>query len=475
MDVSKRKKPSLLYAVLAFLVPIGLILYGIIGLKVRPPVLPLVAAVTAASLFCIPLGCKWRELQESMFEAAGRIQIAIAILIIVGMLIAAWMASGTIPAIIYWGLKLIAPEYFMVSTMVICAVASLATGTSFGTIGTVGVALLGVGVTLGYPAGMTAGAIVSGAYVGDKMSPVSDTTNIAASVCEVNLFRHIYSMMWTTIPAFVFSMGLYLFLGSGQMTEQLVSVADLNAVLTGIEAHFSLSPIVFLPPLVLFGLAMMRVPVLPVMVASLVAAVAIALMNGHEPGVLMGYMTNGFVSTTGVGQLDSLLSRGGLMSSASTILLCWTGVALGGVFERAGILDVLIGALLGKTRSVLRLVMSALASGYIVLLGTGAQMLAIIIPGRAFSPAFKRANIDPAVLSRCCEDSGTLGSPLIPWSVPAFFTLNVLGVSAYEFGPWAFLCWSVPIFSALCAITGFGIWDGEGRSVRGVRKSGREG
>ena len=188
---TKGNKPSLGWAILSLVLPVAMILYGTLVVGVRPPVLPLIGAVALAGLMGLKTGYRWEELQEGMFEALGRIQIAIAILALVGMIIAAWLASGTIPAIIYWGLKLIAPEHFLLSAMVLCSVASIATGTSFGTMGTIGVALLGVGQALGYPPAMTVGAIVSGAYIGDKMSPVSDSTNITASVCEVPLFDHI--------------------------------------------------------------------------------------------------------------------------------------------------------------------------------------------------------------------------------------------------------------------------------------------
>lgn len=245
---TKGNKPSLGWAILSLVLPVAMILYGTLVVGVRPPVLPLIGAVALAGLMGLKTGYRWEELQEGMFEALGRIQIAIAILALVGMIIAAWLASGTIPAIIYWGLKLIAPEHFLLSAMVLCSVASIATGTSFGTMGTIGVALLGVGQALGYPPAMTVGAIVSGAYIGDKMSPVSDSTNITASVCEVPLFDHILSMLWTTVPAFVAAGIVYTVLGFSFAQEQTASLESLNAILSGLEGHFSLDFVAFHPP-----------------------------------------------------------------------------------------------------------------------------------------------------------------------------------------------------------------------------------
>ena len=327
---TKGNKPSLGWAILSLVLPVAMILYGTLVVGVRPPVLPLIGAVALAGLMGLKTGYRWEELQEGMFEALGRIQIAIAILALVGMIIAAWLASGTIPAIIYWGLKLIAPEHFLLSAMVLCSVASIATGTSFGTMGTIGVALLGVGQALGYPPAMTVGAIVSGAYIGDKMSPVSDSTNITASVCEVPLFDHILSMLWTTVPAFVAAGIVYTVLGFSFAQEQTASLESLNAILSGLEGHFSLDFVAFIPPILMIALAYKRFPVLPVMVACLLSAVAIAVYEGVAFNDLAKMMTSGYVSKTGIKQLDPLLSRGGLLSIMPTVLLLCSGMAFSG-------------------------------------------------------------------------------------------------------------------------------------------------
>lgn len=459
---SKQRKPSLLWAILTFCLPIGIILYGTVWMAIRPPVLPLLAAIAVAGCMCLknpffPNGYTWEELQEGMFEALGRIQIAIAILLLVGMIIAAWLASGTIPAIIYWGLKLIAPQHFLLSALFLCSVASLATGTSFGTMGTLGVALLGVGTALGFSPAMTVGAIVSGAYLGDKMSPVSDSTNITASICEVTLFQHIASMMWTTVPAFVVAAVLYTILGAGHAPTG-AEQSNLLPLLEGIEKSFPLSPVVFLPPALMIGLALMRMPVLPTMLACLVSAIGIAMFYGVPLESLAKSMTTGYKASTGLAGLDTLLSRGGLMSIMPTVLLLCSGVAFGGILERAKVLAVLLDAMLAGAHSALRLVGSTLLAAYIILLGTGSQMLAVIVPGRAFLEPFRKAGINALVLSRTCEDAGTIGCPLVPWSVHAFYILGVLGVSAYEFAPYAFLNIMVPVFSLLCAATGIGMW-----------------
>ncbi len=450
------RKPSLPWALLTFAVPVAIILYGTVVVGVRPPVLPLLVAVVVAGLMCLKIGYSWEELQEGMLAAVGRIQIAVAILMLVGMIIAAWMASGTIPAIIYWGLKLIAPKHFLVSAFILCAVASLATGTSFGTMGTIGVALMGVGVAMGYNPAWTVGAIVSGAYFGVKMSPVSDSTNIAAAVCEVPLFTHISSMLWTTLPATVVAIAGYGFLGTLHTAEP-GSMENIHAILTTIEGSFSLSPLAFLPPALMLVLAYRRFPVLPVLVTCVVSALAIALYEGADIATLAKFLTTGYKAATPSPALNKLLSSGGLMSIMGTTLLLTSGMAFGGILEKARVLEVLLNAMLRGATSAISLVGATIAAAYIILLGTGSQMLAVIVPGRAFQESFRKAGIAPQILSRTCEDAGTIGCPLVPWSVHAFYILGVLGVGAMDFAPYAILNYVVPVFSILSALTGIGI------------------
>ena len=468
--MNDKKTVSFGMALAIIFLPILVILLG--GLVLRVGFLvPLMLATITASLLSIMAGFTWKEVEACIVNGVHRIIIVTCILFLVGTLIGVWIQAGVIPLFLYWGLKLLSPSMFLVSTVLICAVFSLMTGTSFGTIGTAGLALLGVGEALGFPTGLTAGAIVSGAYFGDKMSPVSDSTNITASVCEVPLFDHILSMLWTTVPAFVAAGIVYTVLGFSFAQEQTASLESLNAILSGLEGHFSLDFVAFIPPILMIALAYKRFPVLPVMVACLLSAVAIAVYEGVAFNDLAKMMTSGYVAKTGIKQLDPLLSRGGLLSIMPTVLLLCSGMAFGGILERSRVLEVLLDAVLKGARSAVRLVASVLAAAYIINLGTGSQMLAVIVPGRAFLDSFKKADISPLVLSRTCEDAGTIGCPLVPWSVHAFYIAGVLGVSAFDFAPYAFLNWFVPIFSILCALTGFGIWRLNGTPVHGSRKA----
>ena len=459
------RKPSTLYALISFLVPVSIILYGTAILKVGA-ILPLVVATIIACLFALKLGYSWDEMQKGMFESISRVMIAILILIVVGMLIGVWILAGTIPTIIYWGLKLISPTSFLMTTFLICVVASTATGTSFGTMGTVGVALLGVGQALGFPLPMVVGAIVSGAYFGDKMSPVSDSTNIAASVCEVDLFSHISSMMWTTIPAAVVSALIYLFLGMQHGVEG-AAAGNIPLILKTLEGQFNLSLLTLVPPLVLMVFAYRRMPAVPLLIMCVgVGILTAVLLQGAGVKPIAQSLMGGYASKSGVKQIDALLSRGGISSIMGTLVLLISGVAFGGVLEKMRTLEALIDATLRWAQTTGRLILSVIVSSYIILFGTGSQMVAIIIPARAFAQTFRDRNIHLRVLSRTCEDVGTIGCPLIPWSVHAFYILGVLGVSAYEYAPYALLNWIVPLFSIAYGYTGFAIWKTDGSSVR---------
>ncbi len=463
--MSTARRPSLGMAFFSLLVLIAIILYGTAFSKL-PPVLPLITAAILACVIGKYLGFQWKELQDGMFDSLSRVWPAIILLIAVGMLVGVWILAGTIPMIIYWGLELISPSSFLVTTFFLCIIASTMTGTSFGTMGTMGVALLGVGTALGYPLPMIVGAIVSGAYFGDKVSPVSSSTNITASICEVDLFSHIGSMMWTTIPTLIVTALIYIFMGMQHSAAEVSS--NIPALLAALKATFNLSVWTLVPPVFLVALAYRRYPAIPIIIFCIFLGAFIAWgVQGQSLPAIANSMVNGYVGKTGLPQLDNLLSRGGINSIMSTIMLLIAAVSFGGVLERIRILEVLVEATVKWAVNTGRLIVAVLLSGYIMLVGTGSQMVTIVIPGRAFAPVFKERNIHPRVLSRTVEDSGVIAAPLLPWSVHAFYILGILGASAYDFAPYAFMCWLVPFFSVLFGYTGIAIWKTDGTSVRG--------
>ncbi|GAB6179620.1 Na+/H+ antiporter NhaC [Desulfotomaculum defluvii] len=465
MADGSERKPSLSEATMAFVIPVMFILWGTVIAKL-PAVLALIIATVIACLFGKYFGYSWKTLQEGMFESVYRVNIAIFILIVVGMLVGVWILGGTIPTIIYWGLKLISPSSFLVSTFLLCVVASTMTGTSFGTIGTVGIALMGVGQALGYPLPLIVGAIVSGAYFGDKMSPASSSTNIASSVCEVDLFSHIGSMMWTTLPAAVLTAIIYTIMGMNHTGGGDLG-GGIATILQTLGSTFNLSLWTLVPPLVLMVLAYRRVPAVPLLTLSVVLGAIVAfVIQGQSINAICNAAVNGYVGQTGVKQLDSLLSRGGINSITSTVMLLIAAVSFGGVLEKTRVLETIVDASLKWATNVGRLIIAVLFASYIMLIGTGSQSVTMIIPGRAYAPVFRERGLHLRVLSRTVEDGGCIASPLVPWSVHAFYIFGILGVSAYDFAPYAFMCWLVPLFSITYGYTGFAIWRSDNSSIR---------
>lgn len=453
--MARTKEPALVLAIGGFLLPISIILYGTVVLKM-PAILLLVAASSVTCVLGKFLGYTWAELQQAMFEAIARVLPAIILLIEIGMLIGVWILSGTIPMTIYWGLTLLSPSLFLMTAFILCVIASTMTGTSFGTMGTMGIALLGVGQALGYPLPLVVGAIVSGAYFGDKMSPISSSTYITASICEVELFTHIGSMLWTTLPAAILAALIYNQLGKSYAMEVNTNIP---LILEALMTQYTLSLWTLVPPFLLLGLAYRRYPPIPSILCCIIVGGGVAwVLQQQGLAIITDVMVNGYVAKTGVEQLDVLLSRGGMNSVTSTILLLIAAVAFGGALEKIRILAVLIEAIIKWAQTTGRLVLVVLLSSYIMLLGTGSQLVSVIIPGRAFIPIFQKRGIQSRVLSRTLEDGGVLAAPLVPWSVHAFYIGGILGVSTYEYAPYAILCWLVPVFSIVFGYTGVAIW-----------------
>ena len=454
---AQSQKPSYLWAVLTLVLPIAIFMYGFLFLNLRPPLVPLILALTLAGLMCLRTGCTWDDLQQGMFNGIARIHIALAILALTGGIIGTWIACGTIPAIIYWGIKLIEPEIFLMSAMLLCLVTSMSTGTSLGTTGTMGVAIMAIGQVFGFPPHMTAGAIISGAWFGDKMSPLSDASNVSAAVCEVSVFQLISAMLWSTIPALLFSTLAFYFIGlphaSSGITDQ-----EINTLLATLSGNFNVGLVSFLPPAILIFLAYRKCPVLPCLIASIIGAILVGLYNGVAFPDILRFMSSGFVAKTGIGTLDSILSRGGVVGMSSTIILIMLCMCFGGMLERARVFEVLLEPLVQSSKSVFKMVVGTVVSSYLLLLGTGSASLAEVVVGRAFIKPFRDADIHPVILSRSIEDSATVSTIFVPWSAHSLFIGAVLGVSTFDYAPYAIFNWSATVGTLLCALTGFGVW-----------------
>jgi NhaC family Na+:H+ antiporter len=379
---------------------------------------------------------------------------AILILMVVGTMIGTWITGGIVPSMIYYGLKVLSPGIFLVATLIICSIVSLGTGSSWSTAGTVGVALVGVGQGLGVPVAMVAGAIISGAYFGDKMSPLSDTTNLAPAVAGTDLFSHIRHMVYTTGPGYIIAIILYGLLGT-RFSGGGMRAENIEVILSTIKSSFFIHPILLLPPLLVIVMVVKKIPPLPALLGGTALGGIFALVAQSKPlAEVIQAAQSGYVSQSGVKMVDDLLTRGGLESMMSTVALIICALSFGGIMEKTGMLEVLARALLKRVKRTGSLVATTIFSCIGLNAIASDQYIAIVVPGRMYKNAFDERGLHPKNLSRCLEDSGTLTSPLIPWNSCGAFMGATLGVNPLLYLPYAFLNLSNPLVSLFYGYTG---------------------
>jgi len=432
----------------------------------------LILATVVAAVVAKLNGFKWADIQEGILYGCNIAMLPMLILMMVGVLISTWIAAGTIPTLIYYGLKVLSPSMFLFSVCLICSISSVATGSSWTTGATFGVAFMGIGMGLGIPAPMTAGAVVSGAIFGDKMSPLSDSTNLAAGVAEADLFDHIKSMTYSTGPAILISLLIYLVLGF-RFNATSIDNNQINVILDGLKDSYFINPIAFIPPVIVVILAVRKLGGLAVMIiASLIAAAMAMIFQGYSIGEMMNFMNYGFVSETGVAEVDALLSRGGLQSMMWTISLGFIALSFGGLLEKTRMLEVLLDQIKGLVKSVGGLVTTHVLSAIFINLFSASQYMAIIIPGRMLVPSYKEKKLLPQVCSRVSEDAATVTSPLIPWGLCGVFFTGALGVSTIEYLPYVYLSFLAPAITLIYAWTNkFMFKEGEINSVKTYSKA----
>jgi NhaC family Na+:H+ antiporter len=423
-----------------------------------PTQIPLLFAAAFASALAVWLGHPWKDVEEGLKRGIILALRACLILMVIGTLIGTWILSGIVPGMIYYGLKLLTPSLFLFMTCLICSIIALATGSSWSTAGTVGLALIGIGSALGVPMGMTAGAIVSGAYFGDKMSPLSDTTNLAPAVAGSELFTHIRHMIYTTGPSLTVALILYAVLGWRYRGNDL-DMGAVNSILTALEQNFNLGPWLLLAPAAVIVMVIMRLPALPALFIGAFLGGVVGLVAQPGTGLIdvVNASWTGYVSQTGVEAVDGLLSRGGMQSMMATVALIFCALAFGGVMECSGMLGTLGGAILKLARGTGSLITATVATCIGVNVFAPDQYMAIVVPGRMYREAYLKRGLHPKNLSRALEDSGTLTSPLVPWNTCGAFMSATLGVSALAYLPFAFLNLLNPILSIVYGFTGFSI------------------
>lgn len=468
------KAPSLLDALIPILALIAMLSASVYFFgedsSYGPNQIALFVASGIAILVSVKNGNLWDDIVGAISKSVGTTVNAILILLMVGALIGAWLVSGTVPTMIYYGLKLINPNAFLVTTCIVCALASLSIGSSWSVVGTIGLGLFGVAQTLGIPPGMAAGAIVSGAYFGDKMSPLSDTTNLSPAVAGTDLFTHIRHMTWTTFPAFGIALVLYIIIGLGLETTS--SAVEVNEKLVLLEDMFGAGPHLLLPIAVVVGLAWKKFPAFPAMMISTLAGLLFALVFQQEllltfaateglsdiavvfKGIWIA-LFDGFKASTPDAELNQLLSRGGMSGILNTVWLILSAITFGAIMEHAGFLQRLIAGIMSKVQSTGSLVFTTVCTCIGLNVVAGDQYIAIVLPARMYKMEFKNRNLAPQNLSRTVEDAGTVTSALIPWNTCGAFISGVLGISALAYAPYAFFNLFSPVVSVIYGIVNF--------------------
>ncbi|MCP4726480.1 MAG: Na+/H+ antiporter NhaC, partial [bacterium] len=435
----EKKKPTLLQSLVP-IISIGLFLgigYGVLKLRIE---FLLLAAATLTGFIALRLGYSYKEMEQGVVHSISKGMPAMMVVIVVGMLIGTWMASGAIPMMIYYGLKIISPSYYLVTACVVCSIISIVTGTSYGTAGTVGVAFIGIASGLGIPLPQAAGAIVAGAYFGDKISPFSDTTNLAPIASGSNLFDHIKHLLWTTTPAWLIGLVLYFFLGLGYGGD--IESPQMIMILDGIRNSFKFNVVLLIPPIMILYFAIAKKPTIPGMfISSFVAMLLAIFYQGMPLATAVDSMVHGYHSSTGVEMVDTLLTKGGMMNMMDVTLIALCAFAFAGIAQKAGMLDVLLYHMMKFANSTGKLILSAASSSIAVALMTGSSFLTLLIPGELFAPAFRKMNLAAKNLSRTVEDSGTVIVPLVPWSIAGVYMSGTLGVPTVEYWKWAFMCY----------------------------------
>ncbi len=429
----------------------GILKYG------ADPQIPLLMATIVAAALGKYLGYTWSEMEKGIVETILPATQAILIQMIIGVIIGTWIVAGIVPTMIYYGLQIISPGFFLLASTVLCSIVSLATGSSWTTAGTVGIALLGVGEVLGIPTAFTAGAIISGAYFGDKLSPLSDTTNLAAAVSGTTLFEHIRNMMKTTIPTYCVALVLYTGIGLRYLGREL-NTEEIYKLLHILEQEFVIHPVLLLPPILVIVMVALKTPAVPgLTLGGLLGAIFAFFIQHKDFGVILEASQYGYKATTGYELADKLLSRGGLQSMMFTVSLIIVAMAFGGVVEKIKVLETIEERLITFTKTTGSLILTTVLSCIFCNATLPEQYLSILIPGRMFKDRYRKKGLDPRVLSRILEDSGTMSSALIPWNTCGAFMYATLGVYPFAYLPFAFFNVLSPLIAIISGFFGIGM------------------
>ena len=427
-----------------------------------PNQLALLIAAAVATIVSVYFGTKWTDIISNISKSISSTTSAIIILLIIGALSGTWLISGIVPAMIYYGLKILNPEIFLLASCIICAIVSIASGSSWSTIATIGIALLGIGKSMGFSDGIIAGSIISGAYFGDKMSPLSDTTNLAAAVAETELFSHIKYMMYTTIPSFVITLIIFLFIGFNINVE---SSENINALLSTLESTFNINLYLFIVPMIVILLIVKKTPAIPALLAGTLLALVCAFIFQPQIILEVSQMNNLSIKSYYLAAINSmgsnisissknilisdLLSSSGMQGMMNTVWLVVCAMSFGGAMEAGGLLNRISSPIIKYAKSTGSLIATTSSACIFFNLTTSDQYLSIVVPGRMFTESYKEKRLAPENLSRTIEDSGTVTSVLIPWNTCGAAQSAVLGVATIAYLPFCFFNLISPIMTIM--------------------------
>ena len=455
--IAENKLPSLIHAMICITGVLVMISSGLFVFEISLHVVVFLALLWVGVQAAL-LGYAFIDIRSMMSQGISQALPAIYIFLLIGMVIASFMQSGTIASLIYFGLDLLNPVIFLAVGLILCSFMSVATGTSWGTVGTVGVVLIGIGETMGVPLPLVAGMIISGATFGDKLSPISDTTNLAAMSAGTNLYRHIYAMLYTTVPTFIIVLVVFIVIGL-QYTENALPTDNIELIKIALSNAYQLNLwITLLPLLLMFGLSMKKYPAEISMSCSILLAVVIAILYQGKSAVdVLNSLWINTAGTTGLENIDALLGRGGMYSMAWTLLLSLMALALGGILHHAGFLRVLLIEIIAGIKRISSLIAVTIAAGFVGNVAMGEAYISIILNCQLFKESYQQRKLDKAVLSRSVEEGSTLTTGLIPWTTAGAFYAVTLGVPTLEYAPYALLNLLNPFISIAMAMLGIGL------------------
>jgi len=470
-----KKRPSMLDALFPLVILLILLFFAVYlfgdDSSSGPNQIALMICAGIACIIGLKNGYQGKEIEKGIVKGISLTLGAILILLAVGSLIGTWLLAGTVPTMIYFGLQILQPEYFYVSCCIICALVALCIGSSWTVAATIGVALMGIATGLNASGPITAGAIISGAYFGDKLSPLSDTTNLAPAVAGTDVFTHIKHMVWSTVPSFIIALIIFFFLGLN--TQSSASLSEIDLLLSSLEQEFFIAWYLLLPLLVTLGLAMKKIPAFPAIgIGAIFGAVWAVLFQqelilAYAAGDLSLINTNikvvwqvmfeGVELNTNNPLINDLLSGGGMGSMLNTIWLIITAMTFGSIMEKVGLLQRVVESLLKLSTSIGSLISTTIITAFGTNCIAADQYIAIVMPGRMFKEEYEKRSLAPENLSRALEDGGTVTSALIPWNTCGAYMHSVLLINPLEYAVFCFFNWLTPIIGIIFAFIGFKI------------------